>query len=130
MLPFDINLAKAGREVVTRDGNPVRILCYDRKDEDFPIIALVDCGEYETQHSFTINGSLNRHGESKFDLFIKGNTKSGWVNLYKDAYMPRTSPVRWCSNTYATKEKALEEVKYKEYPSNYVTTIEIHWEEP
>lgn len=32
MKPFDLELAKAGHPVQTRDGRPVRIICYDRKD--------------------------------------------------------------------------------------------------
>lgn len=29
MKPFDIELAKQGKPVCTRDGRPVKILCYD-----------------------------------------------------------------------------------------------------
>lgn len=46
MKPFDIELAKAGYPVCTRDGRPVRILCFDRKSVDgYSILALVYEGE-------------------------------------------------------------------------------------
>ena len=47
MKPFDIELAKAGYPVCTRDGRPVRILCFDRKSVDgYSILALVDEGVF------------------------------------------------------------------------------------
>ena len=39
--PFDLEAAKNGAKVVTRDGHAVRIICYDRKNEEYPIVALV-----------------------------------------------------------------------------------------
>ena len=30
--PFDLEAAKAGAKVITRDGRPVRIICFDRKN--------------------------------------------------------------------------------------------------
>lgn len=43
MKEFNINEAKAGAPVITRNGRKVRILCYDRKSGQHPgkIIALV-----------------------------------------------------------------------------------------
>lgn len=43
MRPFNLDLAKRGASVVTREGKPVRIICFDRKDEKRKgnIIALV-----------------------------------------------------------------------------------------
>lgn len=29
LIPFDVNKAKAGAKVCTRDGHPARIICYD-----------------------------------------------------------------------------------------------------
>ena len=47
-VPFEVELAKRiqngeceGR-IVTRDGRRVRIVCWDRKDVEFPIVALID----------------------------------------------------------------------------------------
>lgn len=46
MKPFDLELAKQGKPVCTRDGRAVRILCYDFISvEDTPIIALVRTSE-------------------------------------------------------------------------------------
>ena len=44
--PFNVEAAKNGAKVETRDGDSVRILCYDRKSNNlninFPIIALTN----------------------------------------------------------------------------------------
>lgn len=39
--PFDLEKAKQGAKVVTRDGRPVRIICWDKLDDDntYPIVA-------------------------------------------------------------------------------------------
>jgi len=42
LVPFDIEKAKNGAKVVTDNGEPVRINCYDRKtDTDYTIVGLV-----------------------------------------------------------------------------------------
>lgn len=40
MKPFNLEQAKQGKPVVTRDGRPVRILAFDRKG-CYPIIGLI-----------------------------------------------------------------------------------------
>lgn len=39
--PFDLEQAKAGKPVYTRDGHKARIICFDAKLENYSIIALV-----------------------------------------------------------------------------------------
>lgn len=39
--PFNVEAAKSGAKVVTGDGRPVRILCYDNTEQDYPIVAVV-----------------------------------------------------------------------------------------
>ena len=53
-LPFDVDSAKRGEPVSTRDGRAVRIVCWDVKNTDFPILALVmekDGREHPYQYS-------------------------------------------------------------------------------
>lgn len=44
MKNFDINLAKQGKLVCTRDGRKARIVCFDRK-ANTPIVALIECDD-------------------------------------------------------------------------------------
>ena len=61
--PFDLEAAKGGAKVETRDGDSVRILCYDRKSNNnnhinFPIIALTNHNGTESCFSYTSEGRL------------------------------------------------------------------------
>lgn len=73
-IPFDIEKAKQGAKVITRDGDDVRILCFDRKSETDPIIALVmgpDDVEEEIV-TYTKDGTYyNGDDESFYDLRIQ-----------------------------------------------------------
>ena len=53
-MSFDPN-----KPVQTREGKKARIICTDAKN-DFPIIALVEDGCYETQEGFTLDGYFHR----------------------------------------------------------------------
>ena len=61
--PFNIEAAKNGAKIETRDGDSVRILCYDRKNNNnhhinFPIIALTNHNGLESCFSYTSEGRL------------------------------------------------------------------------
>lgn len=71
---FDISMRpqiESGEyKVITRDGHPVRILCYDRKGK-FNIIALVDDGYIEIKQEYTPDGCLlHDKSEHRLDLFV------------------------------------------------------------
>lgn len=76
-LPFNAELAKkitngeAEGKIITRDGSNARILCFDRKGSQLPIIALIEikCGE-EDYFSFYANGRYDTIESSK-DLMLK-----------------------------------------------------------
>lgn len=76
--PFDVELAKKGAKVETKDGKSVRILCYDRKSNNltinFPIIALTNHNGMESCFSYTSEGRLLDDdfdvGEDAHDLVI------------------------------------------------------------
>lgn len=78
-VPFDVELAKKitngeveGR-IVTRDGMGARIICWDRKGYEYPIIALIDTGKEEESDRYTICGrwSCDYDEENNFDLMLE-----------------------------------------------------------
>lgn len=94
-VPFDIEKAKQGAKVVTKDGNPVRIVSYDRKSlsGDFPICALIDVGEYEMDLFFRKDGTT-RDVET-YNLYIEEEIKTqrmtnkelaNWISLIHGVY--------------------------------------------
>lgn len=126
MKPFDIELAKAGYPVCTRDGRPVRILCFDRKSVDgYSILALVDKGDSEDIVSYIRQGTFYSNGkEHKNDLFMTAVKKEGWVNVFINAsyFDSKTA-----GTIYPTKEEALKDVDTKS--PHYIDTVKIEWEE-
>lgn len=68
--PFDAQAAKNGARVERRDGKPVRIICYDRVNTTYPIIALIKYHNGEYCFSYDINGKLAHHEYNNKDLVI------------------------------------------------------------
>ena len=126
--PFDLEAAKAGKPVCTRDGRKARIVCFDRrlfyKNVSYPILALVEgsdgedyvCGYNEKGKVLIEDGA-----EYKDDLMMLPEKKEGWVNVYYDN---DASSHRGCRFIYDTKERAV-----KEAGNSYITTVKINWEE-
>lgn len=98
MEEFDIEKAKKGFPVRTRDGREARILCFDRKtceprgnDPIFPfndghcIVALVSghTGEYEEVETYFPNGMRYRH-ETSSDLVMKEGAPDGTERQEED----------------------------------------------
>ena len=106
--------AKAGKPVYTRDGRKARIICFDCKDEAFPIVALVSgSSEKEEVISYDKDG-FSTTRESKDILFMLPERKEGWVNVYND------TPI------YDTKERAeLGALTIRKR----IATVKISWEE-
>lgn len=120
MEPFNLEEAKAGKPVVTRGGKPARIVCWDRKNEFYPILALV--GEKEEPLYFTTEGRFYNLEESRLDLFMAPEKHEGWINIYK--YTIDTN--RRGGSIYPTKEEAINKGRSN---SDYITTIHVTWEE-
>ena len=111
--PFDIQKAREGKPVCTRDRRRARIICWD-KIGNFPIVALV-MGKNNKEAVFYYNGNGRDNDaiEKDYDLMMLPEKKEGWVNVYKE-------------RIYSTKEEAIEAT----YDGvTYVDTVKISWEE-
>lgn len=111
-IPFDIELAKliinkkAEGKIVTREGNNVRILCFDRKNDIYSIIVLVSEYEHDTIRSYTVKGEYAYGQESKYDLFIElpdYNFNNGDIVTYIDI------------NSLSKVIAIIDNVSYKDY---------------
>ena len=104
-------------EVVTREGKPVRILCTDLDDNDYPVAAVV--GNFHVD-KYTAEGLFQAGKETKYDLFFAPEKHEGWVNIIRDMVHNEV----YCGNMiYASKEEA-------ERIANNATlaTAKIEWE--
>lgn len=126
MKPFDLEAAKAGKPVCTRDGRKVRILCYDLKGAEYPIVALVEAHDYldESISTYDRNGRFDHDRENKNDLMMLSWKKEGWVNVYKSYNVGKKIPCM--ASIYPTKEEAK---KSSVVGFDYVDTVKIEWEE-
>ena len=78
-------LANPSREVVTRGGHSVRIICTDARNNNYPIIALVSLkGGTEVVCAYTKNGTRLGDKINVDDLFFESEKHEGWVNIYKN----------------------------------------------
>ena len=114
--PFDLEAAKAGKPVFTRDGRKARIICFDTKGDPCPIIALVEENGIESAYHYDKNGQ-NAYNKSKLDLMMLPEKKEGWVNVYKGGLLDTKS--------YNTRKEAFD----KACPRDYVDTVKISWYE-
>ena len=101
--PFDLEAAKAGKPVCTRDGRKARIICFDAKCNK-PIVALIyDCNK-ETVLQYLENGRFFVDQIDKYDLMMFPQKKEGWVNVYKSYNVGKKIPCM--ASIYPTKEEA------------------------
>ena len=121
-------LENPNRNVVTRNGKNVRIICTDRidtyQDEDYPVVGLVR-NRFDGSE---IVASFKSNGESKYknwDLFFAPSEpktkKLGWINLYKNADGDTVM-----GYLYETEEEALVN---RTTELTYLSTPKIEWEE-
>ena len=121
MKQFNLEEAKAGKPVCTRDGSPVRIICFDKKHSVYPIIALITCSNEELETTYTNEGHYYSNGEESYnDLFMVGEKHIGYVNIYNI----ENSKPRLGYDIYPTKEEAQNAAA-----PNVIATIKIEWEE-
>ena len=126
---FDLEAAKAGKPVCTRDGRKARIICFDSKnDPQRPIVALVEHNDNELLYEYTIGGKerfshISTTGTS--DLMMLPEKKEGWVNVYRDCDGVNITKD---DNIYSSKDAAISSAQIIDR-DNYVATTIIKWED-
>ena len=122
---FDLEAAKAGKPVCTRDGRKARIICFDAKRKDGKnIMALIPSKEYpefEDLVAYPNNGNYHGGHENDGDLMMLHQKKEGWINIYTSYDGIETG-----ISVYETKEIAKKGV---DNSVSYLGTIKIEWEE-
>lgn len=128
--PFDIQKAREGKPVCTRDGRKARIICFDRNDL-YPIVALIECEDGKE-----IIGAYSKEGQTEIyeikgtNLMMLPEKKEGWVNVYN----ADTTFYYVEGMVYNTKDEAIQKAKEEitteqREKSEYVDTVKINWEE-
>ena len=122
--PFDIQKAREGKPVCTRDGRKARIICFDAKDTQ-PIIGLyeknIDGIVREYLCSYHTDGRMYDDQNTGYDLMMSPEKKEGWVNVYKGI-----DGITFSRHPHISKEKAIEEAV--SLPGR-IDTVKVFWEE-
>lgn len=117
---FNLEAAKAGKPVCTRDGRKARIICFDRKllfkGISYPIIALVeDTAKEETVYGYNEKGKVMIEDDATYkdDLMMLPQKKEGWIIIHKEAIY----------------DKETAEKIARETTANVIRIQKIEWEE-
>ena len=110
---FDIEAAKAGKPVCTRDGRKARIICFDRKGDTSIVALIMGDNDREEIHSYYKDGKSVRNQEYSCDLMMYPEKKEGWIVIHKE--------------TIYDKETA--EKIARETTANVIRIQKIEWEE-
>ena len=122
--PFDLEAAKAGAPVVTRDGHPARILCTDCRDENgYTVIAAIMHRGEESVERYSVYGEWYRGKENDLDLLMASTKRKGWVNIYRGMNGFESGSV------YGTEEEARAHVRVGPSLPRYIATVPVEWEE-
>lgn len=121
--PFNLNAAKSGKPVCTRDGRKARIICFDRifyhGGYDYPIVAMVNNKGDEYIYAYTKDGLLTGGEKCDDDLMMLSEKKEGWVNIYKSGECYNVGDFSFSK----------EEIEQHKNQNNYIATVKISWEE-
>lgn len=110
---FNLEAAKAGKPVCTRDGRKARIISFDRNWE-YPIVALIECENGEEMISACDKDGKARIYETQgTDLMMLPEKKEGWIIIHKEAIY----------------DKETAEKIARETTANVIRIQKIEWEE-
>ena len=118
---LDEYLKNPSKNVVTRMGRKVRIICTDREDSIYPIIALIkdDKRESEILVTYTKDGIPSEYNEAYYTLFFAPEKHEGWINVYEEGTN------RYLDGCICSTEEEAKRIR----GCGYITTIKIEWEE-
>lgn len=114
MKPFNLEKAKQGAKVITREGMKVEILTFSRRHPYFPIVALVDDGDRDEICMYTNEGRYYKTSQDSYLDLMMAPTKV-YMNVYRngDSYVLG-------NHIFHTRDKAMDC-----RGTDYVKTIEI-----
>ena len=122
MKPFNLEAAKNGAPIITRDGRPAEFIGHFPENvEDERVVFIIGgrvCGATE-------QGRLWSAGPgSELDLFMASVKKEGWIPLYRSSTSGKFPA--YAGYIYATKDQA--EQAGRQSPA-FIQAVHISWEE-
>ena len=81
MKSFDLEAAKSGAPIVTRDGRETKFVVHVPEADTLQKVICLYEGNLRT---YSESGQYYEHSESDWDLFMKPQKRTVWVHLYAD----------------------------------------------
>ena len=102
-------------------GRKVRIICTDREDSIYPVVALVkdDNRDLDILVAYTKDGIPAEYNEEYYTLFFVPEKREGWTNVYEEGTN------RYLDGCICSTEEEAKRIR----GCGYITTIKIEWEE-
>lgn len=97
---FNLEAAKAGKPVCTRDGRKARIICFDLNNKNFPIVAIINCDTEENAYQYDIDGVCDEH-DNNLNLMMSPEKKEGWIIIHKEAIYDKETAEKIAKETTA-----------------------------
>ena len=120
--PFDLEAAKSGKPVCTRDGRKARIICFDRNSNK-PIVALITTNDREYLTEYYCDGRISHNSSESNDLMMLPEKKEGWINVAKEPLGEDAVALGYIYQSYEDAVKAGTD------NDRYIATVKISWEE-
>lgn len=119
---FDIELAKKGESIHTRDNRKARLICSDVKG-DYIVVLVEDENGNEEVYKYRKDGKLKGLNYFEYDLFMGSAKEVGYINLYQSDGELINTPL-------LSKEKAIKAIHRQTEDNNviYLLTLEIRYQ--
>lgn len=123
MKPFDLEKAKSGHPLITRDGRKAKFITHVPECREYEQV-IVKCEGRDICTGYNIYGCfmLTTCGHPN-DLFLAAEKKTGWVNIYP-AELFKNIKAADLSFAYTTEDLANINAN-----PNRLACVEISWEE-
>lgn len=109
---FNLEAAKAGKPVCTRDGRKARIICFDLNNKNFPIVAIINCDTEENAYQYDIDGICDEH-DNNLNLMMSSEKKEGWIIIHKEAIYDKETAKKIARETTANVIK-IQKIEWEE----------------
>lgn len=101
--PFDLEAAKLGKPLVTRDGRPARFVAHvPEATPAYQVVAFIEGNPQVTSHF--IDGKMHDRFNSAGDLLMAPDTETVWVNIYQTYHTGDKAPI---ANAHTSKYQAM-----------------------
>ena len=116
--PFDIQKAREGKPVCTRDGRKARIICFDRiSGDDYEIVACVTTfdGDFEEVLFYGIDGYIvDSQNPKDADLMMLPEKKEGYAVIFKDNLLRTEKEARELAELSISEVIRIEKIEWEE----------------